>query len=120
MVAWWTPPVGSVLSFIALTNAAGFRTRVVAFILFVLTTMWTVVRWCQYRYFRSIAQGPAPAKCLRCGYSLAGIEPDICPECGYSQSAELARAARVAGVSEEDAGSSTTTDPRPAATPASP
>lgn len=42
-------------------------------------------------------RGPSPRACLRCRYSLAGLDSDVCPECGCSQEQERARAARIAG-----------------------
>lgn len=44
--------------------------------------LWTLTRWAEWSYYRSIAGAPAWTACPLCGYSLEGLQGPQCPECG--------------------------------------
>lgn len=96
-VAWWAPPVAALLSFVALLSPCRFPMNLIATMVLALSALWTISRWCQYVYYRSVARAPAPVECLCCRYPLTGLKTDVCPECGCSQNEQRAKAARVAG-----------------------
>lgn len=92
---WWAPPAAAAagIFFLMIPEPA---VRVGGLLLLIPGAAWTASRWWQYQHYQRVARDGLRPACLRCKYSLAGIEADICPECGCSQREEIAKAKRVA------------------------
>jgi hypothetical protein len=97
---WWVPPAGGAVGLFS-TMIPGTATRVVGLGLLVPGAVWTGTRLSQYLYYRYIAEESPWSICIRCSYSLTGLDSDVCPECGCSQEEERVHAARI--VSDEAA-----------------
>lgn len=54
----------------------------------VRATRWVILRWISLRSSRN-----KKFVCTKCGYSLAGIQGELCPECGHQKSISMPKTA---------------------------